>query len=101
MGAREDLAAVMIFFLVLDGIVLGLRIFVRTYVNRSLGYDDYTMAIAYVSFSQEMSTTRETLKSNITCASLAISFSAPWDSLRYHTGLLPRQWSHSIIQYNP
>lgn len=48
MGAREDIAKVMIAFLALDGVVLGLRVFVRTRVNKTISYDDYTMCVAFV-----------------------------------------------------
>ena len=49
MAPKEVLVGVQLLFLALDGIVLGLRLYVRTRLNKAIGYDDYTMVAAFVS----------------------------------------------------
>lgn len=51
MAPRDVVVGVQILFLVLDTIVISLRLFVRTRLNKAIGYDDYTMVVAFVSSS--------------------------------------------------
>ncbi|KAI0890748.1 uncharacterized protein GGS22DRAFT_194645 [Annulohypoxylon maeteangense] len=50
MWARDSLPPAMIVFLVLDIIAVGLRIFVRTHMSKSFGYDDWAMSIALAGY---------------------------------------------------
>ena len=49
MAPKDVLVGVQLLFLILDAVVLGLRLFVRTRLNKAIGYDDYTMVVAFVS----------------------------------------------------
>ena len=46
MAPKDVLVGVQLLFLVLNSVVLGLRLFVRTKLNKAIGYDDYTMVTA-------------------------------------------------------
>lgn len=51
MNARDQAIGLFVFFPILTTITVGLRVFVRTRVNRgSFGYDDVTLVITYVCF---------------------------------------------------
>ncbi|OTB07494.1 hypothetical protein M426DRAFT_317801 [Hypoxylon sp. CI-4A] len=50
MWARDSLPPAMITFLVLDIIAVGLRVFVRTRMSKSFGYDDWAMCFALVGY---------------------------------------------------
>lgn len=52
MAPRDIVFGVQILFLVVDTIVISLRLFVRTRLNRAIGYDDYTLVVAMVSPSR-------------------------------------------------
>ena len=51
MAPKDVLVGVQLLFLILNSVVLGLRLFVRTKLNKAIGYDDYTMVTAFVSAS--------------------------------------------------
>lgn len=55
--ARDSLPPAIYTFLALNSIAVGLRVFVRTCMSKSFGYDDYAMVVAFV--SQPMKTERE------------------------------------------
>ncbi|KAI2631675.1 hypothetical protein GGS21DRAFT_522619 [Xylaria nigripes] len=48
--ARDSLPPAIYTFLVLNTIAVGLRIYVRTCISKSLGYDDYAMVVAFFGF---------------------------------------------------
>ncbi|KAF2970417.1 hypothetical protein GQX73_g3156 [Xylaria multiplex] len=48
--ARDSLPPAIYTFIVLNTIAVGLRIFVRTCMSKSFGYDDYAMVVAFVGF---------------------------------------------------
>ncbi|KAI1297365.1 hypothetical protein F5Y03DRAFT_282365 [Xylaria venustula] len=48
--ARDSLPPAIYTFLVLDILAVGLRVFVRKYISKSFGYDDYAMCLACVGF---------------------------------------------------
>lgn len=48
MAPRDTVVGVQILFLILNTIVISLRLFVRTRLNKAIGYDDYTLVIAFV-----------------------------------------------------
>jgi hypothetical protein len=49
MWARDSITPAMITFLVLNTITVGLRVYVRTAISKSFGYDDIAMLVAFVS----------------------------------------------------
>lgn len=52
MNIRDQVIVLFVFFPILTTITVGLRIFVRTRVNRgSFGYDDVALVITYVCWS--------------------------------------------------
>ncbi|KAI2604141.1 uncharacterized protein GGS25DRAFT_525419 [Hypoxylon fragiforme] len=50
MWARDSLPPAMIIFLTLDVIAVGLRVFVRTRMSKSFGYDDWAMLLAVAGY---------------------------------------------------
>ncbi|CAI6334544.1 unnamed protein product [Periconia digitata] len=50
MWAREILKAIIIAFLTLDSISVGLRVYVRAWLSKSFGYDDWALILAYGGF---------------------------------------------------
>ncbi|ROV93598.1 hypothetical protein VMCG_08098 [Cytospora schulzeri] len=50
MSVREQLPPLIITFLVVDIIAVGLRVWIRTHVKKSFGYDDCALCIALVGF---------------------------------------------------
>ncbi|KAH8162952.1 hypothetical protein CIB48_g5292 [Xylaria polymorpha] len=48
--ARDSLPPAIYTFLALNSIAVGLRVFVRTCMSKSFGYDDYAMVVAFAGF---------------------------------------------------
>ncbi|KAJ3578122.1 hypothetical protein NPX13_g2441 [Xylaria arbuscula] len=48
--ARDSLPPAIYTFLVLNSIAVGLRVFVRIFMSKSFGYDDYAMCVAFGGF---------------------------------------------------
>lgn len=46
--ARDSLPPAIYTFIVLNTLAVGLRVFVRSCMSKSFGYDDYAMVVAYV-----------------------------------------------------
>lgn len=48
MSARDQVPPLIITFLVVDIIAVGLRVWIRTYIKKSFGYDDCALCVALV-----------------------------------------------------
>jgi hypothetical protein len=47
--ARDSIPPAIYTFLALNTLAVGLRVYVRTCMSKSFGYDDYAMVVAFVS----------------------------------------------------
>lgn len=52
MWAREAIQPAMIAFLAANTLCVGLRVYVRTVISKSFGYDDYAMVFSHVRSTQ-------------------------------------------------
>ncbi|CAH0021037.1 unnamed protein product, partial [Clonostachys rhizophaga] len=50
MWARDSIQPAMIVFLAVNTLCVGLRVYVRTMISKSFGYDDYAMVLAHAGF---------------------------------------------------
>ncbi|VUC21491.1 unnamed protein product [Clonostachys rosea] len=50
MWARDSIQPAMIVFLAVNTLCVGLRVYVRTIISKSFGYDDYAMVLAHAGF---------------------------------------------------